>query len=214
MSISGVNGADLRGLFHQRRVDFKAMASAVESGDQTAAQTALQNYQKDVQTIDSAVGPTESSGSSDFAAQIKTDLSNLTSAVQSGSMSDAQTALKAYEQDKDALFQAASEQSGATAGTSGVQSDAAAPPKDIQSPSQSGGPGAAHHHHHHYAGPPPANVDGSTELSMLADAGSSAGAASSTSTLDTSQSTALSNLVKQLTDALEQFEQSTQRKTV
>ena len=56
MSISGVNGADLRGLFHQRRVDFKAMASAVESGDQTAAQTALQNYQKDVQSIDSAAG--------------------------------------------------------------------------------------------------------------------------------------------------------------
>ena len=191
------------------------MASAVESGDPTAAQTALQNYQKDVQTIDSIVGSTESSGSSDFATQIKTDLSNLTAAVQSGSMSDAQTALKAYEQDKDAMFQAASGRSGTAADASSVQSDAAALPKDIQSPSQSGGPGATHHHHHHHAGPPPTNADGSTELSMLADAGSSAGAAASgTSTLDTSQSTALSDFVKQLTDALEQFEQSTQQKAV
>jgi hypothetical protein len=50
---------------------------------------------------------------------------------------------------------------------------------------------------------------------MLADAGSSSGVvASSTASLDSSPSAALSDFVKQLTDALEQFEQTTQQKAV
>jgi hypothetical protein len=241
MSISGVNGTDARALFYQRRLDFKALAAEVEAGagDATAAQTALQSYQKDVQAIASAVAPTgaaDSSAPSDFVTRIKTDLSNLTAAVQSGNMTDAQTALTAYEDDRDTQIEAAPApssdasssfvkdltsliQSVQSGDTSGIKTSSAALTKDVQSLSQSGGAHGAHHHHHH-AGPPPADADGATQTSLLGDPtdqngnGTTTGSAASSGNPLSAQAAALEQFVKQFTESLEQFEQSMQQKTV
>jgi ribosomal protein S20 len=240
MSISGVNGTDARALFYQRRLDFKALAAEVEAGDATAAQAALQSYQKDVQSTAPAAASTDAADSnapSDFVTWIKTDLSNLTAAVQSGNMTDAQTALTAYENDRDTQFGAAPApsndasssfvtdlasliQSVQSGDTSGIKTSSAALTKDVQSLSQSGGAHGAHHHHHHHAGPLPTDADGATQTSLLGDPpdqngnGTTTGSAASSDNPLSAQAAALDQFVKQFTESLEQFEQSMQQKTV
>ncbi len=106
MSISGVNCcSDPRDLLHQRLLDFKTLASAVESGDPVAAKAALQSYQNDVQTVAPVPSAGDASDSGSFAAKIKVDLSNLATAVQSGHLDDAKVALTAYQQDRQAVRQ-------------------------------------------------------------------------------------------------------------
>jgi hypothetical protein len=177
MSISAIGGTDLSGLFHQRRLDFKTLASAVQAGDLTAAQAALQSYQNDTTATDAALASGQANGAYEPPPAIKTDLSNLTSAVQAGNIADAQTALQAYAQDREAQFQptaaAPSDTTSAVAkdltgiiqaiqsgDTSGIQSGSDALTKDLQSLFSAFGPsganganganGVQHHHHHHH----------------------------------------------------------------
>lgn len=89
---------DIRHLYMQRHKDLKSITNAVESGDISAAQAALKNYQADQQALPPVSDPARS-----VPTKISTDLSALTSAVQSGNISDAQTALKTYQQDRIAL---------------------------------------------------------------------------------------------------------------
>lgn len=70
-------------LFQHRRLDFKAMESAVQSGDMTAAQNALSAWKSDTQNIQSAQSSSLSQGSqpnspfqTDLNALVKADDSN------------------------------------------------------------------------------------------------------------------------------------------
>jgi hypothetical protein len=233
MSISAVNGSSVHALFHQRRVDFKALAQAVEAGDTTASQAALQNYQQDAQAIAADAAPSDSGGAGDFATQIKTDLSNLTAAVQAGNMTDAQTALAAYEQDKDSLRDAGSAQvsdassafaqnltsllqSVQSGDAEGIKASGTALAKDVQSLSQSEGSHGVHHHHHHHASPPSGATDAAGETSLVDNPGDqSAGGAQSTGATSDNDPTsaALAQFVKDFTETLEEFAQA-QQKTV
>jgi hypothetical protein len=168
MSINAISGTDLPGLFHQRRLDFKTLASAVQAGDLTAAQAALQSYQKDTAATDAALASGQpNAGAYDPPPAIKADLSNLTSAVQSGNITDAQTALQAYAQDRDAQFQPRADsaadatsdvakdltgiiQAIQSGDASSIQSGSDALAKDLQSMLSAFGAGGARHHHHHH----------------------------------------------------------------
>lgn len=104
MTISAVNGngSSISALFHQRRADFKAMSQDVQSGNISAAATALQAYQQDAQNIQSQLGASNSGSSSGspYSSKFQNDIASLTSAIQSGSIASAQTALQAYQQDR------------------------------------------------------------------------------------------------------------------
>jgi len=234
MSISAVNGSSVYALFHQRHADFKALAQAVEAGDPTAAQAALQNYQQDAQAIAGDNASSGSGGASDFATQIKTDLSNLAAAVQSGNMTDAQTALAAYEQDKDPQRDVAPAQAGDASSAfaqvlnsllqsvqsgdaDGIKASGTALTKDVQSLSQSeGSRGVHHHHHHHHASPPSGAADATGETSLVDNPGdqNAGGTQSVGATSDNDPtSAALAQFVKEFTETLEEFAKA-QQKTV
>lgn len=83
-------------LFRQRRDDLNTLASAVQSGNITDAQTALKSYQQDNDKITSSSSSTHHHRN----PKLQADFSALTTAIQSGSIADAQAALKAYEEDR------------------------------------------------------------------------------------------------------------------
>jgi len=181
MSISAVNngGSAIENLFHQRRADFKSMQSAVQSGNITVAQTALAAYQTDIQNLHAQQQSTTPPSSYSGNTKIQSYLSTLTSSIQSGDLTSAQSALKAYQQDRGSLQESYSSGNSASStgqsgfgqdlvkfiqdslsgNTSAAQSDAANLTKDLQnsvannqttsSTGQVSGAGGHHHHHHH-----------------------------------------------------------------
>ncbi len=210
MSTSGVSLSAISALFQQRRLDFKTLTSAIDAGDTTAAQDALKSYQNDNNAIGAAGGSSQTKTGGSFGVKIKTDLSNLTSAVQSGNITDAQAALKTFRQDRQALRQdsASTDPNSTTSSSlsddltklitaiksgdaSGEQTSADALAKDLLAAVQSGGTDKAHGHHghhHHHDGGVAASGDGSVTPSPVASAD-----VSTTSSTDTSASTSTSN---------------------
>ena len=226
MSVSGVSQSDLYALLLQRRLDFQTMSKAVKAGNTSAAQGALTSYQADVQSIDAATGTSDADSttqSSPFATKIKTDLTTLTSAVQSGDMSSAQSALKAYAQDqasfgsgandgdaddtsssivKDLTGLVSSIQSGDSSGT---QTSADALVKDLQSILQgSGGPQGAHGHHHHHGGPPPTDAQNNTTDPTSGTTSATASTTNDSSDPLTQLLNDFTNLVKEMTQGTSQ----------
>jgi hypothetical protein len=100
--------------------DFKALGSALDSGNLSAAQTALATFQQDLQG-DSPNSATQSSSNQPFGknSAANKDYQTLVSALQSGDTSGAQKAFASLQADLK--------------GTQGVQ----------------GVKGHHHHHHHH-----------------------------------------------------------------
>jgi hypothetical protein len=85
--------------FGQTLQDFKAIGSALQSGDVTTAQNALTTFQQDLQ------GNSQTSSSQPFGknSQANTDYQNLTSALQSGDLSGAQKAFTSLQSDLKAV---------------------------------------------------------------------------------------------------------------
>src|SRR5262249_9184731 len=108
MSVSSMNScvspsyqSQLSGVFRQRRQDFKAMESAVQSGDLASAQQALAAFQHDQQTIQNSRSTAGAQGpGAQPQTQFQTDLAAPTAAIQSGDGKSAQTALNTLEQDR------------------------------------------------------------------------------------------------------------------
>jgi hypothetical protein len=185
MSISGISSgsSDVQSLFHQRRADFKAMEAAVKSSDMTSANSALTAYQKGVQNIQTQFGQKSPFSSNRGGSKFQSDLLNLTSAIQSGSRSDAQGALTTLQQDRHGTAGSTAQANGSTTAaassassfvqdltklvqdtqagnTSADQADQASLIKVFQalmngSNSVSGASG--HHYHHHGGGVSAAN---------------------------------------------------------
>ena len=88
MSVPNVGTAGANGVWQQRRQDFDALTSAIESGNIQAAQTSLASLQKE-----SPSQPVPS-GSQD---QFTNSLSQILSAVQAGNLTAAQQALGALQ---------------------------------------------------------------------------------------------------------------------
>jgi ribosomal protein S20 len=99
MSVSGISSgnnlypAALQSVNSQRRTDFQALGSALQSGDLTGAQAAFAALQRDLQ----GAGQTQAQSGVQSAAQ--SDYQNLASALQSGDLSSAQKAFAALQQD-------------------------------------------------------------------------------------------------------------------
>ena len=81
--------------FHQRRSDFRQLVSAINSGDVNAIQQAYNQLESDLGT--SANGNSTSSAASPF----QTLLTKIGSALQSGSVSDAQQALADFRSQRE-----------------------------------------------------------------------------------------------------------------
>jgi ribosomal protein S20 len=134
----------------------KAMEAAVQSGDMKSAQQSLATVQQDAQSLQAARGTSANAQDSNpYRSLLKTDLSNLMSAVQGGNLDAAQSALQTFQQDRqavpgpnDASFPAASSSgnpflddlkalltSALSGDTSGMQTAATALQKDLQSAS-------------------------------------------------------------------------------
>ncbi len=126
-SLSAITSLNQASIYDQRRKDFQALASAVNSGDISQAQQALSALQSDTQSSQTtASGSAQTSQSvSPLGAQIKTDFSALTTAVQNGDLTGAQSALSNLKQDSSSASQ--------SAGDTGQAQQ-------------------THHHHHHQSG--------------------------------------------------------------
>jgi len=103
MNVSGVNSAtapyqtSVQSSFKQRAQDFKALQTALQSGDMTSAQQAFASLQKDMPKSSQAAGTT--SNPAGQPGQIGTDYQSLQSALQSGDLSGAQSAFATLKQD-------------------------------------------------------------------------------------------------------------------
>ena len=103
MNVSGINAAttayqtSVQSSFNQRAQDFKALQTALQSGDVTSAQQAFASVQKDMQNAAQAAGAT--SNPSGQPSKIGTDFQTLQSALQSGDLSGAQSAFATLKQD-------------------------------------------------------------------------------------------------------------------
>lgn len=106
--------------------DFASLLSAIQSGDMTTAQSALQTLQGD---LPSAPALYNASGTSSSSNPISADLSSLFSAVKSGDLSAAQSALDQFKSDVTAKFQSQ--------------------PQGADQNGQAGKQVHGHHHHHH-----------------------------------------------------------------
>jgi len=110
------------------RSDFGSLLSAIQSGDVTSAQSALQTLQSNLPStaaVYTAPGTTSQN-------PVASDLSSLFSAVKSGDLSAAQSALDQFKADVTAKF----------------QSQAQGADQNGQTSQQVHG----HHHHHHHSG--------------------------------------------------------------
>ena len=116
MSLSGISGLGVTSVYAQQRRDFQALANAVKSCDIAQAQQALSALQGGTQANQATIvssGQT-SQGGSGFGVQIKTDLSSLLSAVQSGDITGAQKALASLQEDSSSASQSANDGSQAS----------------------------------------------------------------------------------------------------
>ena len=110
MSILGIGGqsSSLMQLMHDKRTAMQAMMSAVQSGDMQTAQAQAQTVQNDMSQIGSLTGSNgtqDASGGSanTFRSTMKTDLTNLLGAVQSGDQTKAQAALSKMQADRASM---------------------------------------------------------------------------------------------------------------
>jgi hypothetical protein len=106
MSLSAITAgspSDIADLLKQRRQDLLTMESAVQSGNVTAAQQALATVQTDSQNLQALAGSSAGQGGGNpYRSAMKTDLSGLMAAAQSGDIGGAQQALQQYQQDQQA----------------------------------------------------------------------------------------------------------------
>ena len=129
MSVStvGSNTSSIADLLNQRRQNLQAMEAAVQSGNLGAAQQALTSVQGDTaslqaSTTDGSNTDGSSQGGNPYRSSLATDLTSLSSALQSGDTTQAQAALTSF------------------------QTDLASAPQGTQAA------GGAHHGHHHHGG--------------------------------------------------------------
>ena len=94
-SASQTNPADWQTSANQRRTDFQALATALQSGDIGSAQQAFAQLQKDSPRLAQAISSDPSSTDSPRVA----DLKSLASALQSGDVSGAQQAFAKLQTD-------------------------------------------------------------------------------------------------------------------
>jgi hypothetical protein len=103
MNVSGINSAttayqtSVQDSFKQSAQDFKALQTALKSGDVTSAQQAFASLQKDMQSSFPAAGAT--STPSGQSSPMSADFQTLQSALQSGDLSGAQSAFATLKQD-------------------------------------------------------------------------------------------------------------------
>lgn len=106
MSVSAVNAAQnsywntIQSKYNQPAQDFQNLASDIQSGDLTSAQTALAAFQKDIQNNPQSPLAT---ALSDPTSQVSKDFQALQTALQSNDTSAAQTAFAAVKQDLKTL---------------------------------------------------------------------------------------------------------------
>ena len=168
MSVSSLSSTgnnpypSLANVHKQKRQDFKALESAVQSGDLSGAQQALASFQQDIHSIQSARGTSANNSAGAYTQNpITNDFAKLLSSVQSGDITSAQSALASLKQDRGAQFGAASNngqsqfQKDLNSLVSAVQSgDVTGAQKSLtalQSDAKPEGVGG-HHPHHHHAG--------------------------------------------------------------
>lgn len=132
--------------------DFASLLSAIQSGDMTSAQSALQTLQSDLPSTPALY---TASGTSASQTSVGSDLSSLFSAVKSGDLSAAQSALDQFKSDVAARFQENGQQTNGQAAQGSQQV-------------------RGHHRHHHHGG-------GLESLVSSALTGSSSSTDSSTS---------------------------------
>ena len=90
-------------LLKELRAAKKAMEAAVQSGDMKGAQQNLATVLQDTQSLQAASGTSATAQDGNpYRSLLKTDLSNLMSAVQGGNLDAAQSALQTFQQDRQA----------------------------------------------------------------------------------------------------------------
>ncbi len=94
-SAASTSAADLQASAQQRRADFQALASALQSGDISSAQQAFAQLQKDNPRLAQALSSAPNSSDNPRLA----DLKSLASALKSGDVSAAQQAMAKLQQD-------------------------------------------------------------------------------------------------------------------
>jgi hypothetical protein len=153
ISLAALNAATpaLHGLQSQLKTNFQSLLSDVQSGDLSGAQSAFTSLQNAFSGAQGVGGATQGTGVQPVS-QLRTDVANLISSIQVGSISGAQTALAAggaasattakssFSQDLANLIQAV---------RSGNLTSAQQGVTPLQSDMQS--QGAGHHHHHRAA---------------------------------------------------------------
>jgi hypothetical protein len=105
MNITGINSnsatdpyqVSTQNNFKKRAQDFKALQSALQSGDLTSAQQAFSSLLKDQQGSTQAATP--ASSTSGQTSPLQNDFQALQSALQSGDLSGAQSAFATLKQD-------------------------------------------------------------------------------------------------------------------
>jgi hypothetical protein len=169
MSVSALSStgnnpyAALSNVYKQKRQDFKALESAVQSGDLNGAQQALASFQQDIQNIQSARGASSNNLAGTYSQNpAKNDFASLLSSVQSSDLTGAQSALANLQRDRGAQFGAVANNGQSqfhndlSSLVSSVQSgDITGAQKSLtalQSDAKPSGIGGHHHHHHHHAG--------------------------------------------------------------
>ena len=104
MSVQSLSSnAPILDLFKQRRDAMQSMESAVQSGDLTTAQQSLSQVQAATQTLQGGQNqqsPSDGAPNNPYASTLKADLTSLMSAVQSGDLAGAQSALQQFQTDK------------------------------------------------------------------------------------------------------------------
>jgi hypothetical protein len=195
---SSSNASTLQALFQQRKSEFKSMASDVEAGNMSAAQSALATLQQTASNIQ-GLGGTSAPPSTAQTGSLQSSFANLISSIQSGSTSGAQSALSALEQTLHPS-PASSTSTGATSPTGGAQSsfiqeltalikavqagDQTAAQQDLtqlQSTLQTQGSEGHHHHHRGGVDSATANVGNNTGSNSAGGTGASGGPISTTS---------------------------------
>ena len=128
MSVSSIGSGSnsISDLLNQRRQSLQAMEASVQSGDLASAQQSLASVQSDTSSLQSTSSST-SQAVNPYRSTLATDLTSLSSALQSGQTTQAQTALAKLQSDLGAGGTAT--QGATTQGTKG-----------------------AHHGHHHGGG--------------------------------------------------------------
>lgn len=194
MSVSSLSSTgnnpypSLANVYKQKRQDFKALESAVQSGDLNGAQQALASFQQDIQSIQSARGSSSNETAGTYSQNpVKNDFASLLSSVQSGDLTSAQSALASLQQNRGAQFGNVSNtgqsqfqndlNSLVSAIESGDISGAQQSLSALQSDAKTNGVGG-HHHHHHNAAAANDGDNGNTTNSSSASAASNSAAVS------------------------------------